>query len=71
MQDSPAAAAGWGLGSWPMLPSGYLWDGRVCCLQMQGREPKEQAGVFVAVDFSKSNKEKVKDGLGKLRCRLG
>lgn len=54
-----------------MLPSGYLWDGRVRCLQMQGWEPKEQAGVFVAVDFSKSNKEKVKDGLGKLRCRLG
>lgn len=70
-RSAAAAAAGQGLGSRLTLPPKSLQDGRGHLLQVPSRELKEQAGALVAMDFSKSNEEKVKKGLGKLKCRLG
>lgn len=64
---SAAAGAGWGLGSRLTLPPKSLQDSRGHLPQVPSWELKEQAGVLVAMDFSKSNEEKVKKGLGKLK----
>jgi len=51
-----------------MFPPGYLQYSRACLLQLRSRGIlKEQAGVFAPLDFCKSNEEKVKEGLGKLK----